>query len=306
MPTTRLRRLTQEVLARHFVTLNATFRLVGTQESMRDYWLWSFATVAEADERREGAVHVAISSRGAVVPGLAELLVAEAPGWPEQGADIGRGEGTAATLAQLYPAAAAAALAELEARVAPFRRGVRRRLGRDAERIASYFGDLQGEMEAEIRRRHLTGEALELRREKQAQLRREEESKRAALRDKYRIRLSVEPFALLLARIPVLRCDLLVRRRKQELRLEVDGNGLTRRLDPLTCQACGTSTLELGFCDEALHRLCARCLDESDGRGRRNCPRCRGQRPPSSPEAVARRAQQGERGRGSRRDEDGP
>jgi hypothetical protein len=289
MPQRSLGRSMEEVLVRHFVTLNATFRLVGAQQSHRDYWLWSFVTVAEADERREGLVHVAVSSRGAVVEGLAERLLVEAPGWPELGAAVSQGEHTAEMLRQIYPAAAMAAMAELEVRVDSFRQGVRRRLRRDAARIDAYFGDLQDEMEAEILRRRLTGEAREVRREKQAQLRREAQSKQAALRDKYRIRLRLQPFALLRSRIPVLRCDLIVRRRKQELRIEVDCNGLTGRLDPLACQACGAPTLELGFCDEALHRLCARCLDESDGRGRRNCPRCRGRRPPASPEAVARR-----------------
>ncbi|MFH2007653.1 MAG: hypothetical protein ABI333_13790 [bacterium] len=289
MPPKNLRRSMEEVLTRHLVTLNATFRLQGTQESSRDYWLWSFVTVAEADERREGLQHVAVSSRGAVVEGLAERLLVEAPGWRELGAVVGRGGPTAEELRRLYAAAAQAALAELEARMEAFRRGVHRRLRRDAARIDAYFGDLHKEMNAEIRRRRLTGEARELRREKQAQFQREAESKQAALRDKYRIRLRVQPFALLLARIPVLRCDLLVRRRKQELRLEVDCNGLTGHLDPLACQACGAPTLELGFCDEALHLLCVRCLDESDGRGRRNCPRCLGRRPPASPEAVTLR-----------------
>lgn len=291
MPPRSLGRSMEEVIERHFVTLNATFRLVGAQETWRDYWLWSFATVAEADERREGVVHVAVSSRGAVVDGLAERLVAQAPGWPELGPEAGRGEAKAEALAGLYPLAAMAAHAELEARTDSFRRGVRRRLRRDAARIDAYFGDLHGEMEAEIRRRRLTGEAREIRREKQAQLQREAESKRSALRDKYRLRLRVQPFALLLARLPVLRCDLLVRRRKKELRLEVDSNGLTGRLDPLACQACGAPTLELGFCDEALHRLCGPCLDDSDGRGRRNCPCCQGRRPPASLKAVVRRAQ---------------
>jgi len=289
MPSPGLSKAVGELLERHVVLLNATGKPTDSaQESWRDYWLWTFHTVAEADERREKLEHVAVSAKGTVVEGLGERLLSEAPGWEEQRPELDARE--IDRLRALYPVAARDALTLLEASSASFARGVQRRLARDAARVQEYFADLRQEMEDEIERRRLTGEARALRRDKQAQLGREAEQKLAALAQKYRLRLRLQPFALLRARLPVIRCELAVRRRKQELRLALDYNGLTGRLDPLPCEACGRPTLELGFCDEALHLLCAACLDESDGRGRRNCPRCLGRRPPASVAAIARQA----------------
>ncbi|MBI4703450.1 MAG: hypothetical protein HY744_20255 [Deltaproteobacteria bacterium] len=144
-------------------------------------------------------------------------------------------------------------------------------------------------MDEEIARRALGGEELALRLSKKEQFGAEAERQLETLGEKYRLRLRLQPFALLLAQLPVSICELLVRRRKDERRLEVAYNLLAKRFDPLPCEACGRDTHAFGLCDQALHVLCGPCLDRSGGRGRRDCPRCLGRRPPANVgELIAR------------------
>jgi hypothetical protein len=180
-------------------------------------------------------------------------------------------------------------LGNLDNEIKGFKQTVERHYARDTNRIHSYFHDLRREMAEEIERRDLRGDALEIRKEKQKQFFKEESAKLASLKDKYQIRIMAEPRALLLARLPVTRCDLLVKRRKTERRLSVIYNLLSKRVDPLACEACGADTMRPSFCDTECHLLCEACLSKSGGRGMPDCPRCRGGNPPGTMEAVFER-----------------
>jgi len=200
-------------------------------------------------------------------------------------------------LGALYLVAVDRALRRLRQELPEFAQGVARRHGRDICSIKAYFEDLRREMEEEIQRHSLEGEALQIRREKQAQLSSEESRKLSVLEEKYRLRVTIRPWALLLARMPVKHCDLLVKRRKGERRISVVHNLLSKRFEPLACEACGADTYELGFCDHKLHLLCRACLSRCKGRGLRDCPRCSGRRPPSSLAEVIERLDLEDKGR---------
>ena len=272
-------------LPRHYVALNASFKTGEENDGFCDYWIWSFAAVAEADERREEQYRVCISSDRVECPGLQHFILGQAADFAEfQPEEDDRLE---KKLGALYPVAADRALRRLRQDIPEFVQGVARRHGRDIRSIKAYFEDLRREMEEEIQRQALEGEALQIRRDKQAQLSREESRKLSVLNEKYRLRITIRPWALLLARLPVKHCELLVKRRKGERRISAVYNLLSKSFEPFACEACGTDTYELGFCDQKLHLLCATCLSQCGGRGR--CPRCSGRRPPSSLAEVIER-----------------
>ena len=286
MPTPASRRDIREELGRQFLALNVTFRQEEVSQGWQDYWLWSFATVLEADERHEGVCHVCISSDGVECPELFALIHDQAAGW--KALEPGVGERPGKGLQSVSVIAIHRAL-EMLGKNTEFTDGVARRHGRDRRRIKDYFKRLDREIEDEIKRRGLTGEALQIKREKQAQLSSEAARKQASLEEKYLVRLTLRPSALLLARLPVNRLTVLVKRRKGERRINVFYNLLSRRFDPLACAACGAATHELGFCDQELHLLCAACLGQSSGQGRRDCPRCQGKCPPANTKQVLER-----------------
>jgi hypothetical protein len=282
MPDPPSRKSVGDLVDRHLTFPNATYRVMGEQESRGDYWLWAFDVTAEADERVEKTMHICISSKGADGDDLPALILARADEW----SPLTLSGDVIDNLDRRHAAAMDRAILHVDGVFTDFYRAVERHHERDARRIASYFEALRGEMEQEIERRRLKGEERQIRRDKQKQLTQEEAAKLAGLREKYRVRLSIEPRSLLIARIPVTRCDLLVKRRKGERRLSAIYNLLGKRFDVLVCEACGADTMRPGFCDSALHLLCEACLSKSGGRGMPDCPACNGQSPPVTADQV--------------------
>ncbi len=230
---------------------HATFKEKGDHESWLDYWLWSFNVAAEADERREEVHHICVSSSGVGCPGLPELILHQTFHW--ESLKVKASEFSDEKLETLFMVACDRALRRVDESIAEFKETITRHHVRDILRIETYFQDLSSEMEQEIRRRQLKGADLEIRREKINQLASEKSCKLSGLKDKYKLRLTLRPLALLLARLPVRRCDLLVKRRKGQRRLGLVYNLLSKGFDPMACEACGADTYTIGFCDDALH-----------------------------------------------------
>ncbi len=285
MPVLSARKQAEPDPVKSFGFPNSTFQVKGNHDSWLDYWVWSFEVAADADERREAAHHICISSLGAACPQLPELIFQHALDW--EPLTVKESEFQARSLENLFIVACDRVARQADERLSEFKETVTRHHVRDIRRIETYFQDLNNEMEAEIQKRQLQGTELDVRREKIRQLEREKSRKLNALKDKYRLRLTITPTALLLARIPVKRCDLLIKRRKGERRISVVYNLLTKGFDPMACEACGHDTYTLGFCDEALHLLCESCMAMFTNQ--KTCPRCRGNRPPSKVETVLSR-----------------
>jgi hypothetical protein len=264
---------------------NATYQIKGSHDSWMDYWVWSFEIAADADERSETVHHICISSLGADCPQLPELIFQKAIEW--QPLAVKKSEIQNHTLENLFIASCDRALRRADEELSEFKETIIRHHTRDIRRIETYFQDLKSEMETEIEKRQLQGTELKIRREKIQQIEQEKTRKLNALKDKYKLRLTIHPMALLLARIPVKRCELLVKRRKGKRRISLVYNLLSRRFDSMTCDACGRDTYSLGFCDEALHVLCESC--QTLFLNKKVCPACRGNRPPSNVATVLKR-----------------
>lgn len=285
MPVLSARKQVKPDPAKSFGFPNSAFQAKGSLDSWLDYWVWSFEVSADADERREAAHHICISSLGVSCPQLPELIFQHALDW--EPLTVKESEFQARSLENLFVAACDRVARQAGEHLSDFKETVTRHHVRDIRRIETYFQDLNSEMETEIRKRQLQGTELDIRREKILQLEGEKTRKLNALKDKYKLRLTIAPTALLLARIPVKRCDLLIKRRKGERRISVAYNFLTKGFDPLACEACGDDTYTLGFCDEDLHVLCESCTAVFTNQ--KTCPRCRGNRPPSKVETVLSR-----------------
>ncbi len=269
----------------YFSFPNAAFKEKGSQNSYLDYWLWSFEAVADADERHEAIHHTCISENGVDSPILPELILGQGSSW--EPLTIEPSEILQEDLDALFVTACDRTLLRINENLSGFKNMVLRHYARDVQRIKTYFDDLKREMFDEIKRRNLVGEQLTIRKEKIQQLSEEKVAKLAALNDKYRVRLTIQPLTLLLARLPVRRHELLIKRRKGERRIRLVYNLLSREFDAMACEACGADTYSLGFCDDALHLLCSSCL--SVFTQQKKCLRCSGKRPPSGLSGVLRR-----------------
>lgn len=223
---------------------------------------------AVADERRLYRMACAVALGGAACP-------IDAPAWDAvelqeldelpDAALLALGE------APLSRAMTARALAAVE----PFRAHVARRLRRDLLRVEAYFAELDADLVARAAR----SKAPEALQSKRAALPGECGRRVASLREAAVLRVRVSPAALLLVRHPVLEAPLEVLRRKARRTLVVRYHPVLRRWLPLACEACGAATSTFGACDEAVHVLCAACLQAG---GERRCARCaRGAPPPA-------------------------
>lgn len=165
----------------------------------------------------------------------------------------------------------AQALAEATRALGPFRARVAQRSRRDVLRVDRYFQEMDEDLQRRVQRAQ-SGVRLA---QKHASLPGERERRLATLRENYTIRATVHPLGLVLLRYPVATALLGVLRRKHRRDFVVRYDGVWKRWHPLVCSSCAATTYAFGACDDEVHVLCPRCLDQHD----RRCPRCRGRTP---------------------------
>jgi hypothetical protein len=255
-------------LAERFAARNAPTEASEVSPSPATYLVGWLAWSAEADDRYDGVVQtgVCLDDRGAPDPGLLGLVD------PLQGPSRLRPAPVVPDPAALLPGlslAAARAEGGLAAPLAAVRSLVARRLRRDHERIAEYFEGLA--RDARALRRRVEPAAIEA---KLAHLRAERDAKLRALGERYRLRVSLAPIALLQLEVPTLRIRLRVWRRKLSGELWLRLAPGASALDPIACAACPGTTAHPVVCDERLHVLCEACVP--DPQGRPSCAACRG------------------------------
>lgn len=259
----------ERVLEQEFALENAVARLVGAAPAWTRYSVPSFRFTAMSDEKREGLMRLPVNLTTGAMPDamLARLDMLDDAAAPADGAGP-----EAEALPGNWPAAQLAERLRqalpwrVEAALAPFLKGLRRRLDRDLDRLHGYHGDLH--REAALRAGVLPeGDAARLR----------EEQRMAAIARDYRVKLDDlgRRYALHVSAawvqtqdivLPVQRLSVQIRRRKAERVMVMDWNPLTRRLEMPPCEATWSTERPRLVCDEALHLVapaglaaCAKC-----------------------------------------------
>jgi len=254
-------------LAERFALRNAVFEIDGASAVDTHYLVAWLAWRAEADDRYDGVLALALNAGDGAEPEPA--IVA---GLTPDGVAHGL------TLGLLPPPAPDRAILELLARraqgaartaVAAAQAAVARRHARDHRRIEEYFAALARDARAPKRRIDADAIALKL-----EHLVRERDVKLRDLAARYALRVSLEPVAFVSLAMPAVVVHLRVRRRKREGRIAVRLPAAAGSLDRLTCAACGGTTARPAVCDDALHLLCEQCVPQAQGRP--ECGACRG------------------------------
>jgi len=265
----------ERVLERAIDLPNAVWRFQGMSATCTRCLMLGFRYTAVSDEKREGLIWLAFNlGTGAVVsdilarlrPALAQMTDWQAPEQATRSA-AGLGWSAARLEARLRP------LLDRQVRdsMEPFLRAMRRRLGRDRNRVHAYHDDLrsaslkrlaalagaQGDRaEADRRRETLRVAAIE----------REYRAKLDDLRHNYALRVTVEWVQALDLYVPVQRFDVLIRRRKGERVIQLDWHPLVKTAELPPCEAgLGLDRVRV-VCDDKLH------LTEPAGQA--PCPSC--------------------------------
>jgi hypothetical protein len=178
----------------------------------------------------------------------------------------------------------------LEVTLDPFVNGLRRRLGRDQDRLHQYHNDLH----REAMRRALPLSESDPRRQREVQraeaIEREYRAKLDDLTRQYATRVTVEWVQTLDLAMPVHRFAVQIRRRKADRVILLDWNPLARQLEPPVCEFTASTERPRLVCDDALHLVVPTALRACPACGKafcrachpERCPKCNADEPHSS------------------------
>lgn len=270
---------------------NATWRLLDMAPAWTRYLIPAFRFTALSDEKREGTQRLAINlATGAMPDALLDRMLP----WPSEDEPTALPADAALPpdweRARVIERLRAALPWRIDAALAPFVAGLRRRLGRDLNRLHGYHNDLHREA-AQRAAQLSTGDPGRQRETlRMAAIAQDYRAKVDDLAHKYALRLTVEWVQTLELVMPVHRLTVQIRRRKAERVMALDWNSIARRLEPPPDEAGWSAERPRLVCDDALHLVAAAGLAPCTTCGRaycrachpQQCPKCGGKTAPSS------------------------
>jgi hypothetical protein len=282
----------ERVLGHEFVLDNATFRLLGVTPAWTRYLVLDFRASAISDDKRDFMLRLGVNLATGALPDAVLAAIApalDAPSFDGPSLDGSEADPVLPEDADL-PAiwdrprvlglVARALPPRLEVALGPFVKGLRRRLGRDQDRLHLYHNDLH----REAMRRALAlpeGDPRRRREEQRAEaIGREYRAKLDDLARQYATRVTVEWVRTLELAMPVHRFAVQIRRRKAERVILLDWNSLARRLEPPVCEFNASTERPRLVCDDALHLVVPAALGTCPACGRAFCRACHPERCP--------------------------
>jgi hypothetical protein len=279
----------QRLLEHTLVLENASFRLIDVVPGWTRYLFLDFRYSAVSDEKREGMLQLGVNLATSALPdavmgqmALGLIADAAASALPAD-AELPR----TWERSRLFELVDRALPPRLNTALAPFIKGLHRRLGRDQERLYSYHNDLHREA---TRRLALLaeGDSGRPREEKRREaILREYTAKLHDLARQYAMRVTVAWVQTLELVMPVRRFAVRIRRRKAERVIHLDWNPLTRRLEPPPCESSYSADRPRLVCDDALHLVTPEGIAPCGGCGRLFCHACHRERCPKCQQPLA-------------------
>ena len=280
------------VLGQELVLDNATFRMLDVSPAWTRYLVLDFRVSAVSDDKRDFTLRLGVNlATGALIDAVLTPLApaldaptAGGPAWVGSGADPVPPDDIALPApwerARLLGLVSRALPPRVETALAPFVKGLRRRLARDGERLHAYHNDLH--REAMRRALSLPEDDPRRRREEQraAAIGREYRAKLDDLARQYATRVTVEWVQTLELVMPVQRFTVQLRRRKADRTIQLDWNPLARRLEPPACEWSASVERPSLVCDDALHLVVPAGLAPCPSCGRSYCRACHRERCP--------------------------
>ena len=291
----------ERVLDHELILDNATFRLLGVAPAWTRYLVLDFRASAVSDDKRDfmllriwaSILATGDTAAGRDVGGRSRPRSID----PSSGASEGwsrcrrmNADGLPAIWDRRAAAGRLVARALprlwLDAALGPFVKGMRRRLGRDQERLHLYHNDLHREAVALTRSRRPEGDPKRRREQQRAEaIAREYRARLDDLARQYATRVTVEWVRTMELTMPVQRFAVQIRRRKADrvIRPGLESR-FARRLEPPTCELpASTERPTPGLRRDALHlqrsppplapcSACARAFCRACNPTR--CPRC--------------------------------
>jgi hypothetical protein len=244
------------VLGHELVLENATFRLLGVTPAWTRYLALDFRFAAVSNEKREGLLRLCVNQATEAMP---EALVDHLPPWID-------GDESPAVPDDLPPAwergrvidlVATALPSRLNTALAPFVRGLHRRIGRDQDRLHAYHEELHREAMRRLSAMHEDDPGRSREQQRISAIGREYKAKTDDLVRQYALRITADWIQTLELVMPVQRFEVKIRRRKAERVIWLDWNPFTRRLESPVCESSRSAGRPRLVCDDAVHLVAA-------------------------------------------------
>jgi len=273
----------ERLVERNVVLQNAVYRLSRVEPAWTRYLIFIFRYTAISDEKREGIISFGLNliNGSASDPMVGQLLAAAVDENATEAATKPAPSQLPAdwTAERLKKAITRAAPVRVRSQLSQFVNGMQRRLDRDLERLHEYFGGLREESWRKLKRQK--GDAARERLRMEA-AEREYQAKVSDLKQKYDLRVNIEPVQTLELISQVRRVALAIKRRKGERKLALDWNPIGRQLDPPPCEWSFVAEGSRMICDDQLHIVspaghspCPQCGKEyCRVCSPRRCPKC--------------------------------
>jgi len=270
-----LKQSTKSAAEQRFAALNGLGRALDALERRQSYALFNFKYVAVSDEKKEDLVTAIINEHTlADVSAMAVYLE-----WAAAAEKLPHADLPPQPFPNVYQAACRAVEFVIRRELEEFSKSLTRRLQRDVTRLIDYYEDLIIEIRRKIARRNMEGKERE---DEESRIRATETELHRKIvdqREKYAMKISVEPVSLMRIFMPVMAVNFEVRFRKASREISLLWNPLLKDFEALNCQGCATGLYHFYVCEEKLHTVCADCF-KCAGCGRNICRACHPQRCP--------------------------
>lgn len=270
-----LKKGAKSLAEQRFTVLNGLGGSLDANERHLSYAKLNFKFTAVSDEKKEGLVSTIINEHT-----LADAsAMASQLGWVESVESLHHLDLPCQPFHAIYAAACRAVEFTIHRELSDFHKSLNRRLQRDIGRLTDYYGNLTAEIRRKIERRSLEGKEREGEESRIRATEMELQHKITDQREKYAMKINVEPVNLLRLFMPAIVVNFEVRFRKATRELPVVWNSLTKDFEAIPCQSCTAGLYSFNICEDKLHAICAECF-KCAACGRTVCHACHAKKCP--------------------------
>lgn len=245
------------LIEEQFTFIKSKIKVLNTAAAKTRYLMLTCWYTAQSDELEQGLLDICFNlDSGAVIPDMAPFLdqaQKDVAGKSVQGCSRQEIENIN-TIVRRYGTQMVAD------RLSDFVKSMNRRYRRDAKNLEEYYGALAREMKESLDRSGLSDRLIQERQDKIAMVPRELAAKQKDLLNKYSIHVDFKPVAAMALSTPCVKVMTKFLSGRQSQPLTLTYNPVTKKMDPLVCRSCGTSTYSVGT-GQGMHLSCLACVN---------------------------------------------
>ena len=233
-------------------------QITDTADMITRYILLTCRFLAQSDEQKQGLLDFSFHlDTGARVPGMSGMMInAEKKYQTKHIQGYSKEE-----IRRIHELVSFYGPGAVEQELSDFVKSMNRRFKRDSTSLDRYYNELEKEMMESLSRTGISDKLIQERKSKIAMIPDELATKKKDLLNKYSIRVSFVPVAILAVTTPCVKVFATLVSGHQKINVSMMYNPVTKQMDPMVCQSCGVSMYSLGLCKN-MHLNCITCLNK--------------------------------------------